>query len=192
MRFPFLTFLVYFRFFRIDNGTGHHFPGILQIAIHLLRPHEHILRRVVEVIGLFGILGQIVDEFDPEANEIPNGVLVLEIGQSPNQRNSLFVIVSSNRFAKAGIDPFDYIMPGSFLRLLLIFRRHFAAFQSLQNPFPSFEILVRKGILAKIMESHLAFALLRTMATDAVFLEETLDRFMSEVRKSCRSPCEHT
>jgi hypothetical protein len=53
------------------------------VAVELFRPQSHEFGATVEMIGLLGILREMFDEIEGDAQQVAHGVFMLGIRQSP-------------------------------------------------------------------------------------------------------------
>ena len=173
VRLPFAPRLVHLRLLRIDNRAGHHPAGVFQITIHLFRPQQHELSGVVEVIWLFRILGQVVRQLQPKADQVSDCILIFKVGQPPGLRRHGNLLGLRHRLPQLRLNPLCY---RHHLRLgrprFFLLRRHLTRLQHVENQFPTLQHFSAGQIAVEIMQRHLAFGLFRPVALHAVGLEE--------------------
>ena len=158
---------------RIDNRTRHYLTGILQITIHLLRPQQHELGGVVEMIWFLRILGQVVRQLEPESNQVPDRVFILEIGQSPDLRSNDFFPSLLHHLPQFRLDPLGHRCHFSFGGPVhRFFRRHLSCFQDVEDQLPTLQIPFSSQVTIYIMQSDLTLGLLRPVTLDAVRLKK--------------------
>ena len=196
MPLPLAPRLVHLRLLRIHNRASHHLAGVFQITIYLLRPQQHELGGVIEVIRLLRIFGQIIRQLQPKADQIANGVLVLEVGQPPRLRGYRRFPAFRHRLSQTRLNPLCH---RTYLRRVrpfcLLLGRHLAALQHLQNQLPTLQRFPRRQTAVHIMQRHLPLLLLRPMTLHAMRLEKGRDdsiKFLGRQRRRGTEPQQQT
>ena len=141
-----------FRFFRIDDCTGHGAAGDFEVSVDLFRAEQHELGSVVEVIGLERVLGEVLDEVEVDAQKIPHGVLVFEISKPAGGGGRGFPACFFDVGAQAVVDPVGDDLAFGRVRLRLVRRRHCARFQRIEDILPSFEPPPRRQVAIQCVQ----------------------------------------
>ncbi len=136
------------------------------------------------------VFGEILDEVKVDAQEIPHGVLVLEIGEPARRGDRGFLACFFDVGEQAVVDPVGDCLTFRFARLRLVLRRHLAKLQRIEHILPSLEPPPRRQVAIQCVQCHLALALIRTVTLATVRFEKRPHASIVSIRarRDRRSP----